>query len=255
MRKTGVVVMVLAFVAFAGSAIAQEEEQQAMLDWSHWVSVNPGEIQAFEQAVKDHWALHAKASDPWTWEVWQKVVGEGAGVYSIRTGNHPWADFDNETQFKGDRDHVLSEIMPHVKCVRTDITEWDPEISRWPTDQGTPKMVDVTTFHIKPGKKWAVYNAVKKINKVIVDNDLDRHYAWGWTVNGGSGTELMLVVPRNSWAEFADKDPSIWKVAEKKLGRTEVREILDTFADGIASEDNGVYVFREDLSYKPETGD
>lgn len=250
MKKLGIVVLIAVWAFGVGPAVA-EEASPPPLDMSHEVHVNLGDIMAFEEAIKDHWQLHADAGDSWSWEVWEKIVGQGAGIYSIRSGNHNWADFDDAAEIEGDRDHVISSLMPNAKCVSTKITKWDFGISRWPDGETPPKMVEVTEFQLHYGTNRAFYNAVKKVHDVIVEKDMDMHYAWGWTVNGGSGPSLMLVTPHDSWADFEQKEPDFWGVVEESLGRTEVQAIQDTFDEALSGSEDAVYVFREDLSYMP----
>jgi hypothetical protein len=85
-------------------------------------------------------ALHEATGNTWRWDVWQVVAGKGLGDYINRSANHTWASLDGDVKIPNDQQHVVSEVLPHVSESSSMITEWVPELSRWPT-----------------GRTWATY--------------------------------------------------------------------------------------------------
>ena len=253
MKRMGVVLLVIAGVLVSVPATAGDEgaDTPEFLAMSHQVWVQAGQALEFEQALKDHWSMHEAAGDPWTWETWEQVTGKGTGSYSIRTAGHTWADFDRENGVDNDREHVINELDPHTKWSQTTITEWDLEISRWPEGSDVPKMVELTEFHLKRGSVKDFYHAVKKISEMIGEEELDYQFAWGWTVSGGTGPMMILAIPHENWADFKDKKPGLWEVAEEAMGRTESGNIRETIDNAVEETKNYVVAHRPDLSYSP----
>jgi len=77
------------------------------------------------------------------------------------------------------------------------------------------------------------------------------HYRWNEVVEGGEGNQFYVVVPRGSFADFADPDPSLLEVVEEKLGRAATEDLRNDFWSAVESYDSHVLVHREDLSYVP----
>ena len=86
---------------------------------------------------------------------------------------------------------------------------------------------------------------------MIGEEEMDYQFAWGWTVSGGSGPMMMLAIPHDSWADFKDKKPGLWEVAEEVMGRTESGNIRETINDAVDETKNYVVAHRPDLSYTP----
>ncbi len=236
-----------------GMVIAQEaaEKPPESLAWEYFVSPVMGQGMKFEAGMKQHLLLHKKANDPWRRDVWQVVTGDRVGSYIIRTGNHTWADFDHEATIPGDREDLAANVSPYLSSVAAAITEWDTEISRWPQDLPMPKMVEVTVYHLKPGAWRKFYMAIKKVHEAIGEKKLPMNYGWEWTVSGGHGTEITLVVPRATWADFKDPGSSLWKAVEEVYSETEADMLRDLFSKSTESMESFVVTYRDDLSYVP----
>ena len=237
----------------SGLALAQEaaEKPPESLAWEYFVSPAPGQGMKLEAAMKQHYVLHMKAKDPWRRNVWEVTTGDHVGSYIIRTGNHTWADFDHEIQFSGDREDLAANVFPHIASVSSVIVEWDVDVSRWPEDLPMPKMVDVTVYHLKPGAWRKFYMAIKKVNEAIGEKKLPLHYGWEWTVSGGHGTEIALVIPHDTWADFKGPGASLWKAVEEVYGETEADMLRDLLSKCTESTENFVASYRADVSYVP----
>jgi len=237
----------------SGLAGAQEAAQKPpeSLAWVYFVSPAPGQGMKLEAAMKQHYTLHAKANDPWRRNVWEVVTGDHVGSYIIRTGGHTWADFDAEADIPGDREDIATNIAPYVSSVAGAITEWDQDISRWPDDLPMPKMVEVTVYHLKPGAWRKFYMAVKKVHEAIGEKKLPFHYGWEWTASGGHGTEITLVIPHATWADFKGPEGSLWKAVEEVYGETEADMLRGLISKSTKSMESYIVTYRDDLSYVP----
>jgi len=253
MRSLRVLAVVFLVCLVAGVVLAQNDEKPPeSLAWIYHVTVKSGHEMEFEKGLAAHMNLHKEAGDPWERMVWMAVTGDEVGSYYIRSGNHTWADFDNETEIPGDREHLMEHVMPHAASVSSAISEWARDVTRWPEDYGMPKMIELTVFHLRPGGWRPFYHAVEKIHSMIEEKDLPMNYSFNWTVSGGSDSEMTLAVPHKSWADFKPMEQSFWGAMEEVYGDYEsdvLRKMLDK---SVASSESFIVVARPDLSVMPE---
>ena len=250
-NRTILILAVCALVALAPVLADHHEETPTLLSMSHDVTVQPGHETAFEDALKKHWALHKKAGDPQLWTTWVQVTGKHTGTYSIRSTFTGWAALDTETDVEGDMEDVLSNMMPHAKSNTTKITKWDLEISNWPESIGTPNMVELTVFHLKPGTEQGFYHSLGKISEFLKEKEIDWQWAWGHGVSGHNGATVVLAIPHENWASFADDGINMWKMLEEAKGRMEADSLRDALTSAIKWQENYAVMHRPDLSYVP----
>lgn len=250
-RKVNLILTACALVALT-PVLAQDEEAPAeFLSMSHDVMVKHGSELQFEEALKAHMAMHKAAGDGQGWNTWTQVTGKHTGLYSIRSGGLTWADLDKEPVVEGDQADVIKNILPHVQWTSTKITQWDLELSNWPEEIGTPKMVEITVFHLNPGTERSFYHALRVVSEFLKGTDLDWKWAWGRGVSGHSGATAVLAIPHENWASFKDDGINMWKMLEEAKGRIETDMIIEELNSAIKWSENYAAVHREDLSYKP----
>lgn len=68
---------------------------------------------------------------------------------------------------------------------------------------------------------------------------------------GGEQPHFALVLPRNSWGDFAPPETPFPAMLEKALGRQEATMIMESLDKTLQKEWNEVLRYRPDLSYKP----
>jgi len=252
MKNRGILILlVCAFVALAPAAAQDEEAPALLLSMSHDVMVQPGHEMQFEDSLKNHWAMHKKAGDPQRWTTWVQITGRHSGSYSIRSTYRGWAELDNENGVDGDMEDVQKNMTPHMKSSAAKVTKWDLENSNWPESIGTPNMVELTVFHLKPGTERGFYHAIGAIAKFIKEKEIDWQWAWGHGVSGYDGGVAILAFPHENWASFEDDGIDLWKMLEEAKGRNESDMIRDEITSAIKWQKNMAVMHRPDLSYTP----
>ncbi|MBD3866777.1 MAG: hypothetical protein IFK94_01515 [Acidobacteria bacterium] len=249
-RKTLLILLVCAFVALTPIP-AQDDAPAEFLAMAHNVKVQPGHELEFEAALKNHWAMHNKAGDPQGWTTWVQLTGKNTGMYMIRSAGLTWADLDKENGVEGDMEDVLGNMMPHISWSGTKITQWDLEMSNWPDSIGTPNMVELTVFHLKPGTEKGFYHALGAVSEFLKENVTDWQWAWGHGVSGHSGGTAVLAIPHENWASFKDDDINMWKMLEEAKGRIETDLLMEEITSAIKWQENYAAMHRPDLSYTP----
>ena len=252
MKKTVILIlMVCAFVALS-PALAQDGDAPAeFLAMTHDVKVQPGHELAFETALKNHWAMHKKAGDPQGWTTWVQLTGKNTGMYMVRSAGLTWADLDRDPKVAGDMEDVLGNLMPHASWSGTKIIQWDLEMSNWPDSIGTPKMVEITVFHLKPGAERGFYHALAKVSEFLKEKELAWQWAWGHGVSGQDGATAILAIPHENWASFKDDGIDMWKMLEEAKGRIESDLLREEITSAIKWQENYAAMHRADLSYTP----
>lgn len=79
------------------------------------------------------------------------------------------------------------------------------------------------------------------------------NYEWHHLVAGGPTGVFALVIPRNTWADFADKpDVKPFRdMLKEAFGQAEADSIVDRLDSAVQNETSEVIQFRPELSYLP----
>jgi hypothetical protein len=249
MRKFAGILIVLAVLAAAPAALAQQ--QPGNIAVLYFVEAKPGAEAEFEAAAKAHMAWHREQGDTWTWHAWQILTGPRMGTYVFRAGDRRWADFDAAADFRArDEADAMRRMGPHTKSVVSVFTQNLPQISRW-TATSPPPMLAVTDFRLKPGSPGEFMAVVGRIHAALVKGNFAHDYAWQQTLMGDEGGVYTVVSPRANWAAMAEPSPSFFELIVKEYGDTEARSLLDRFSKLIRSSSSNLGRYRADLSYIP----
>ena len=255
MKQRMTLMLVLAVALSAGAAAVHADshtDAPEFLAQTYHVRVLPGHALEFENAYKEHLEMHKAAGDPLATHVWEVIAGKDVGTYYVRSQGFTWADMDNVTEIPGDREHIMESVAPHIKKLSSMVSEMIPKVSNWPADYAVPKMVEVTMFTLDYEHTDDFFYGMQRLHEIIAENDIPYTYSWSKIVLGGEGAQLYLSMPRNSWAEFKEPTPSLWKVAAEVMGKREAEELRAKIGAAIESEENFVVVLRDDLSYTPK---
>jgi len=79
------------------------------------------------------------------------------------------------------------------------------------------------------------------------------NYYWYELASGGQTGAYLLVLPRNSWADFEDKpDVKPFRdMLKDAFGQEEADSIVDRIDKSVEKETSQIVQFRPDLSYLP----
>ena len=205
----------------------------------------------FEAALKAHTEFRKAQGDPWTWQVYQEVVGPNVGKYYVASWNHTWSDLDTYDAWAGGalaEAHFLATVAPMLESYTNSISR-DGDISRFPDDPDyEPTLINVTVFYLIPGKQQAFTEAIQKFDEAIKGADLPFYYSSDYMVTGNSGPAYSLAGLGTSWADFAEGDPSMEQVMMETYGEEEMMRIFTSFGESIHHWDSFIVRYRPDLS-------
>ncbi len=211
----------------------------------------PGVGAGFEEALKAHVQFRKSQNDPWTWQVYQEIVGPDVGKYYVASWNHSWADFDAYDDWAGGPAagaHFDATLGPLLEDMASSISQ-DGPISRFPDDPNyEPTLINVTEFYLIPGKQQGFQDAIQKFDEAIKGAGMPFYYTSDFLVAGGSGPTFSIAGFGESWAEFADPDPSMEQVMVEAYGEEEATRIFTAFSEAVHHWDSFVVRYRPDLS-------
>jgi hypothetical protein len=216
------------------------------------VKAKPGHEKHLEEGAKQHYEWHRQAGDPWEWETWQYMSGEYFGQLVSRTGYHHWKDFDDHAEFsQRDNADVATRLGEHIESTTVWYSRTRSEASNLPEMGSKFPLIQVVTYRVKPGQSLEFFDVLDEVHKVLKKHNWPYHYIWTETVAGAEGTEIMLVLPKNSWAELEPPEKQVPAVLEEALGRMGADSLIDRFESCVDSYRVDLLTRRPDLSYTP----
>lgn len=249
MRRTGPLVAAALMLGIGAPVVAQEAPgaiAQVILS-----RAKAGSEKQFQEGRKRHMAWHKKQNDSWAWSVWEVTSGPATGTFVSMSPGHTWKDFDDwEAKLgQGDAADVEANLTPHAESTTISYYQYLPDLSRPPL--ATAKMSEVIHFLVKPEKESEFRGAQRRVHEAIGRTSWPARYSWYALVNGGETPHLVLVLPRESYAEMAEPELSFDGMLTKAFGSYEAGVIQGAIAQSTKSQWSELLVYRPDLSHVP----
>lgn len=207
---------------------------------------------AFVEAIRSHMEYRESLGDPWSWWIYEVVVGEDVGKIIAASWNHTWADFDAYDAWEGGLaagSHFQANVLPLVEEMTTSIHQGIPEIEKRSEDPNAEHtLVMVQDFYLEPGGQQDFNQALGKFHEAMVAAEVPFYYATSFLVAGGRGPSFTIAGLGGSWADFADPDPNVEQVMVEHYGEEEAMEIFQQFSGAVEYFETTVVRYREDLS-------
>jgi hypothetical protein len=213
-----------------------------------------GMVPQYEAGRKQKAAWHKQQNDPQPLFVWEVLTGEDTGNYVVgRLGQH-WADFDKPAiPDETDLAQFQKLVGTYVDSVTAFYYEYMPEVSN-PSDTKMPtKFHDSIHFYVRYGKDSEFRSAMDRIHAAAEKTKWPVNYYWYALASGGQTGVYLLVLPRNSWADFENKpDVKPFRdMLKDAFGQAEADSIVGRIDQSVEKETSQIVQFRPDLSYLP----
>gem|GEM_PF-241526 len=213
----------------------------------------PGSGEKYEAARKKHMAWHKTQKDPWTWNTWEVVSGEGSGNYYTGSFGHAWKDLDAQEKLeKADNADFDKSIGPTLGRSYSAYYVRRSDLSLTAPSATPPSAYSFLTFFlIKQDGVNDFVEAVKKINEGIKKTSyrMSGPSAWFQLVNGGEGPLFILSGGRENWAAFAPNEKTLDQMMEEAYGKEQGAAILASGRKAILSSRTETIKYRPELSY------
>ncbi|MEX0322873.1 MAG: hypothetical protein AB3N63_11990 [Puniceicoccaceae bacterium] len=227
------------------SLISGEDEMK--IGRLYKIKAHPGKSAEFGEALLKHIEWRREANDPWSWWAWQVVNGDELGTMYFYSGEHAWSDLDAYEDFEGG-DHFNATVGPLVAEASSMIDTVDEDISHWHPEPEKVQYISVIQWQLKPGAYWDFKEIVGKYHKLLRDNDHPGYYGFNWTVNGGAGDMVTLLIPYEDWADMAPPEETMQAMLFRVLGKEEAMKLDKAFSKTIASTNSMIVKFIPELS-------
>jgi hypothetical protein len=249
MTRYRITFLISVFVALALLPAVSQAQSVSRL-WAFTPKAGAGP--AVAEAIRAHVAFRDGLGDPWDWDIYEVEVGEETGKFYAASWNHSWPDFDAYDAWDNGPaagTHFQATVAPLLEDVSNEIMRSNPDIVKLPTDPNyVPTLLNVTDFYLIPGKQMAFSEAIKKIHEAIVAADMPFYYSSDTRETGGTGPIFSIAGWGQSWADFADPDPSMEQAMVQQYGEEEAMEIFTAFSEAVHHWDSFVVRYRPDLS-------
>ena len=251
--RTRTVLSVVAVLLFAAVSVVAQEKPGTLAALEFQKPKN-GMVKQYQDGRKQKAGWHKQQKDPQPLLIWEILSGDSTGTYIVgRLGQH-WSDFDKPAiPDQADLEEFQKVVGNYVDSIVGRYYDLLPKISN-PDSSGMPSKFDeIITFYVRYGKGSDFRSAISRIYDAAQKTKWPVHYEWYALANGGVQGTYVLVLPRNSWADFEDK-PDVKPFREMikdAFGQAEADSIVDRIDTSVQSEMSEIIQFRPDLSYLP----
>jgi hypothetical protein len=229
-------------------------KDQANIVRDYTDTVAPADQQAYEAGIKSYNQCLAQHGFKYVWTSWMHETGD-VYSYSYVTDPMTWASFDAMHDAGKACDATFrTQVNPHLKGETSVFMQGDPEFSHLQTATlGTPALIEVTYFKLKPGQRQAFKDAAKKIRDAAEKSKWPSYFLLNEVVDGGEGApDFLLVSPAKSWADLGkEADPTLWKMLENVYGKADADALRKTLRDALQESPSHVDSYNAGLSYRP----
>src|SRR5579864_9409658 len=211
-----------------------------------------GMLPQYEAGRKQKAAWHKQQNDPQPVLVFETLSGNDTGVFVVgRFGQH-WADLDKPAiSDESDLAEFQKVVGTYVESVVARYYDSMPKISNPRSGATMPsKFSEIIIFQVRYGKNSDFLSAIDRVYDAAQKTKWPLNYEWYQLVNGGPTGEYVLVLPRDSWADFEDKpDVKPFRdMLKEAFGQAEADSIVDRIDHAVEKETTNVTKFRPDLS-------
>lgn len=250
MRLMRVVLPLCALLLLAAGAPAQQ--QQGNLAWIEFQRPKPGMARQYEEGRKQKAAWHRQRGDKLSLYVWETVMGDDTGTYHVGVLNQTWAELDRPaTEESADLAEFNRAIGPTVERITSRLYARRAEVSRSAGGTAPSPYAGIIVFRVRYGRIAEFHSLVKTYFEATGKAGSFPPYEWYDLAWGGETGTVVLLLPRNSWAEFAPPARTTRELLETTLGRDAAELFYRTLGEVVESQSTSVLRFRPDLSYIP----
>jgi hypothetical protein len=242
------VLMMFVSAGMQNVALAQDNgENEPMLLSITEFHVKIGKSLAFEEGVKAWKDCYLGKEGEWTWNVWDRINGEGS-VYYLTSYTAGWGDMDRQDEAGMNCYRQARElIMPNVEKAVDHYAYTLPEWSRTPSDQQNT-VVDVSYFRVKD---YPLFNELAStVMNIIEEETGSKRTMWYRAATGGPNSfHYMNVYAYENMAAMDEPMDSAWQIVEAAEGEERMRELQEDYKNSV--ENSWTYIFHlmEDLSH------
>lgn len=246
---TVLVACILTGLIYAPAAQAQDEEGSMILSATEF-TIKPGHNTQFMEGVKAWKACYLEHEGEWTWNIWNRVQGEGT-VYILSSFMENWAEMDDDSDEAGQacQNLAVNLINPNIEKSTRNLFRTIPSMSREPG--GAMDVINVTYWRAKNASLFR--ETVSEVVSTIRSTEGEPR---GWWYSGIGGDlnapHFFVVTPFENFAAMDNNRDRVWTIVENQHGAEKRAELQHNYRESVNQ--NWSYMFRRvaDLSHAGE---
>ena len=252
-RLTLAAALALLAPALASPTPVQAQDDEPMM-LGYVVQVTPlrGQSAGFEAGMAGYLEDFAAQGLTTEWHTFEVMTGENAGSYYVTSFGHTWSTMDAVfAEGSGLDDSFRANIEPRVEDAHPQFMAVRPDLSHM-SEMGSPPRLS-QLFWIRP--HMAEAQAFEASLREMVGAAADAEWPYEWIVyqrvNGGVLPQYVVQINGESFADFAEPDPSMFEMMQEQMGEDEAQAFFEALSATMAYETSEMVGYREDLSYIP----
>ncbi len=236
----------------ACSVVAQEAS--GTVDALEFQKPKNGMVSQYEAGRKQKAAWHKQQNDTQPLLVWEVIAGDNTGTYVVgRMGQH-WADLDKPAiPDESDRAEYQKLVGNYVDSLVARYYESMPSVSNPGDNKMSSKYSEILVFEVRYGKGPDFRSFISQVHEAAQKTKWPVNYEWHHLVAGGPAGVFVLAIPRNTWADFAEKPDvkPLRDMLKEAFGQAEADSVVNRLNDSVERESSEIIQFHPELSYLP----
>lgn len=208
----------------------------------------------FNEGYRRHLAWHRAQDDPLVWYAWYVVFGQRTGLFIDGTVGIPFAAFDARVDPAGDGADFAQTTAPFadvafrsVYALRRDLSTGTPLEEEHPS-----ALVQVFRYTVHVGKESQFEGVLRAVRTALERAEKAPTLTWYELAVGDEHAGYMLMIPRNTWADYDEAEASVRAILQRGYPSAEAAEFLTAFSESVKRVESEVWLYQSTLSYFPE---
>lgn len=235
--------------AWSAPAAAADPPPQ-LFELVHRFAAEPGRSVEVESKLRAHLLWLRQQGDPWRWQGWQQVTGDGAGSYVLRARALTWTQLDARSALeRRAADRWAREIAPLLRSEVRELHLERGDLAREKPGAG-PVLLSTNTFLLRYDR-FAEFAAVLPKLAEAMKRSGYIYFRWSQLLNGGEQYILRMDFPKSSWSDNQPAAVPFWEMVASIHGEAEAARMRAIWFGSIARHVTGMEVYRAELSSPP----
>ena len=181
--------------------------------------------QALEDGVYEYHQWIARQEGAMRYQWYTILSGPDSTHYLARSGEHNWADFDQPSDWRSEGAEKFAELIrPHAQDVHVWYLADEKQWGVWPDNMEDYPLINVSHWHVHPGKVEAFRNGLARIDRILKDGGFPMYYRVSRVVSGGEGYHVVVIVPHRNFADMSPQDPNFMDIMTDAMGGKKAAE-------------------------------
>ncbi len=210
-------------------------------------TVKPGHNTQFREGIKTWKDCYLENDGEWTWNMWQRIQGEGT-VYVLTSTMANWAEMDDTSDEAGQACQNLARdlITPNVEKAVQNMARSIPDLSKATSAEGS--VANVFFFRVNNTSKFR--DVVDEVENTLNRVEGEPRGYWYNVIGGDLNAPHYFV--SNIYDNFAAMDANrddVWTVVENADGKKKRNQLQADFRDAVENVWSYMYRRADDISH------